>query len=78
MSVTAFKTPRMTQMSWAETRDRFEAHEKALGQLYGNCDALKTAIDGVVVDGILTSPMQTFLALSFWGRLKWLVTGRLT
>ena len=74
MSV-AIKPPRMTPMSWAETREALDSHAKAISQLYGNCDALKGAIDGVLVDGILTSPMQAFLTLSFWGRLKWLLTG---
>lgn len=80
MSLTKSKPlapPRMTQMSWTETRERFETHEKALAQLFGNCDALKSAMDGVIVDGKLTSPAMVLASLSFWGRLKWLLTGRL-
>lgn len=103
------KPPRMTQMSWSETREALEAHGRAITQLYGNCDALKTAINGEIVDGKLTSPcgsagykydieqdemtssydrllqaqidklevaIQAMTTLSFWGRLKWLLTGR--
>lgn len=68
------KPPRMTPLSWNDTR-------QALGQLFANCDALKAAIDGDLVDGKLTSrPLvasQAMLSLTFWGRLRWLLTGRI-
>lgn len=65
--------PRMTPMSWADTRE-------ALSQLYGNCEALKAAIDGEIVDGKLVSrsivAKQAMLPTTLRGRLKWLLTGR--
>lgn len=74
------KPPRMTPMSWADTRQALDSHAKAISQLYGNCDALKDAIDGEIVDGKLVSraivAIQAVTNLSFWGRLKWLLTGR--
>lgn len=71
----------MRQMSWAEVRQALDEHQQALTQLFGNCDALKDAMHGEIVDGKLVSPVtQSFFALremSFWGRLRWLLTGTL-
>lgn len=73
--------PRMTQMSWREVRETLDDHQSALSNLYGNCESLRVAIGGDVVDGKLVSPsVQSFQALrdaSFIGRLRWLLTGRL-
>jgi hypothetical protein len=72
--------PRMTPMSWAETRETLAAHQEAISALYGNCETLRNAIHGEVIDGKLSSPVtQSFFALreaSFWGRLRWLFTGK--
>lgn len=70
------KAPRMTQLSWAETREILNAHSQALSQLHANDNAIKDAIAGVVVDGQLVSPVSTVMSSGFWGRLKWLLTGR--
>lgn len=70
----------MTPLSWAETRKILDAHSQSMQQVYANCDALKDAIGGVVTEGTLISPVvaqaQQFFALSFIGRLRWLLTGR--
>lgn len=67
----------MTQMSWGEVRDTLDAQQKAITQLYGNCEALKAAVDGDVVDGKLLSRRDQFAGVSLWGRLWWLFTGQL-
>lgn len=77
MKPTHVKPPRMTQMSWTEVREALDTHQKALGQLFANSDALKFAIHGEIVDGKLVCPVAALPELSFWGRLKWLLTGKL-
>lgn len=71
----------MTQLSWAETRKILDAHSKAISQLYVNCDALKASMDGEVHDGhIVSAPLvklNQLLSLTFWGRLRWALTGHL-
>lgn len=75
MSV-AVKPPRMTQLSWAETRTILQAHQDAIEKLYAHDNALKDAIGGTVVDGLLASPVSTLLSAGFWARLRWLLTGK--
>lgn len=102
----------MHQMSWTEVRQALDEHQQALTQLFGNCEALKGAIEGEIVDGklvsraladckaiqppgvgwewdhhtdtitthhtrLLSRRIDQFAGLSFWGRLRWLLTGRI-